>query len=88
MIKGAQKQMIVVRTAGSHYFEEAYFVLKSTLRPQRGKRNDLLAEADRIIRESENARSGKQPRRRFSPGWFLLGCAAGCALGILVCLLF
>ena len=28
MIKGAQKQMIVLRTADSRYFDEAYFVLR------------------------------------------------------------
>ena len=28
MIKGAQKQMIVVRTGNSPYFDEAYFVLR------------------------------------------------------------
>ncbi len=61
MIKGAQKQMIVVRTGNSRYFDEAYFVLKRQLETKAGEREDLLTEADRILRESE-------PKRRKSRG--------------------
>ena len=56
MIKGAQKQMIVIRTGASKYFDEAYFVLKSGIKPKREEQTDLLAEANRILKESENAK--------------------------------
>ena len=56
MIKGAQKQMIVVRTGASKYFDEAYFVLKSGINPARGERTDILSEANRILQESESVR--------------------------------
>ena len=49
MIKGAQKQMIVVRTGDSRYFDEAYFVLRREIKAHRGSRNDMLTEANRII---------------------------------------
>ena len=52
MLRGAQKQMIVVRTRNSRVFEEAYFVVR------RGKtmppvcKEDMLWEANRIIERS------------------------------------
>ena len=54
MIKGAQKQMIVVRTGHSHYFDEAYFVLRREMRAPRCKR-DMLREANRILEEGKPA---------------------------------
>ena len=87
MIKGAQKQMIVVRTGASKYFDEAYFVLKSGINPARGERTDILSEANRILQESESVRSGKKKTR--SPWiWFCLGLAVGSVLMWVLRLLF
>ena len=86
MIKGAQKQMIVLKTATSCYFEEAYFVLKSDIKPRKQDRTDLLTEANRILKESESVRSG---RRRAGKSWLwfalglMLGVAATAAFGFL-----
>ena len=56
MIKGAQKKMIVVKTAESAVFEEAYFVLR---RDSIAEEEDMVREASRII-ESH----GMKKRRR------------------------
>lgn len=58
MIKGAQKRMIVIKTAGSKVFEEAYFVL----RKQAENRSfaDMVDEANRII----EACDGKKAKGR------------------------
>ena len=46
MLKGAQKKMIVVKTADSRLFEEAYFVVrKDTV----SSCDDMVGEANRII---------------------------------------
>ena len=82
MIKGAQKQMIVLRTGGSRYFDEAYFVLRSGVSPGRGQRTDLLAEANRILEESENLRTGKRKKRGVWL-WFAMGVAVG-AMSVLI----
>ncbi len=89
MIKGAQKQMIVLRTGASRYFDEAYFVLKSGISPGRGERPDLLAEANRILAESESLHSGKR-RGRGAWLWFAIGIAVGAVGGMLaaMCLLW
>ncbi len=46
MIKGAQKNMIVVKTADSPHFEEAYFVMRTR---REAEASDMMAEANRII---------------------------------------
>ena len=87
MIKGAQKQMIVLRTGGSRYFDEAYFVLRQGVNPDRAQEPDLLTEAKRILAESESRKTG----RRMKPPawlWFTIGLATGTfgALIVAACL--
>ena len=78
MIKGARKQMIVIRTGDSRYFDEAYFVLRREFPIQKGASGEMLIEADRILRESTtDTRIGKKKRKRswlpFCIGFFLGG---------------
>lgn len=86
MIKGAQKQMIVVRTGDSRYFDEAYFVLRREVKPRRGTRDEMLKEANRILEESgiDLPRRKKLPR---GPLLFLAGILCGVAVAVLACLL-
>ena len=51
MLKGCQKQMIVLRGTGSEIFEEAYFVLKKVPDGSVGK-SAMLLEANRIVEEN------------------------------------
>lgn len=87
MIKGAQKQMIVVRTGSSPYFDEAYFVLRRDIHPGQQEKTDILSEADRILRESGGG-IRRECRRKRGRIWiaaaFLLGVAVGIALHFLV----
>ncbi len=82
MLKGAQKQLIVLRTGSSRYFDEAYFIVRKELRPGRAERRDLLAEANRILRDSLAQREPPR-RRRWRPiaGAFLL-MLLGALLGV------
>lgn len=80
MIKGAQKQMIVLRTADSRYFDEAYFVLRREFPIQKGASGEMLVEADRILREGTTdtrmvKKKGKRALLSFCIG-FLLGGGA------------
>ena len=83
MIKGAQKQMIVVRTGDSRYFDEAYFVLRREVKARRRACGEMLSEADRILRESGLEVS---THRRIPRGvWlFLLGGLAGAGIAVLM----
>ena len=87
MIKGAQKQMIVVRTSDSRYFDEAYFVLRREIRPHRKHKTDMLSEADRILRETEF--DSPRKKRRLPKGilFFLLGSLCGGGAAVLLFLL-
>lgn len=94
MIKGAQKQMIVLRTGDSHYFDEAYFVLRRELHANRCSK-DMLREANRILEENALSDTGERGngrpkagrRRLMSLLWFLLGLALGAGSALALCLL-
>lgn len=74
MLKGCQKEMIVVHTKDSPLFEDAFFVL----RPQKSEepRGDILAEANRII-ESGSGYFERRRRRENKKLWFLAGALVG-----------
>lgn len=52
MLRGSQKQMIVVRTKDSRMFEEAYFVMRRGVSQREADAPDMLWEANRIIESS------------------------------------
>ena len=83
MIKGAQKQMIVVRTSDSRYFDEAYFVLRREVGAKQSSKTDMLSEANRILEESGVLTQRHRARVRPCFWFFLLGLVlggGGCAL--------
>ena len=88
MMKGTHKQMVVVRTSGSRYYEAAYFVLRDGGLPPTDSESTMVAEANRILDESQLM---PQPRRRRLPSRrasFALGVAVGGAVcGLLALLL-
>ncbi len=87
MIKGARRQLIVLRTGNSRYFDEAYFVLKGEERLKEAKNRDLIREANRILSESiphGKAAKGGRGRRLLLFG---AGSLFGAVLGVLGALL-
>ena len=92
MIKGTQKQMIVLRTGESRYFDEAYFVLRREIKNDHQNYSDILREANRILEESrffpnDPGKSNKK-RRMLAAIAFLAGALCGIGLGVLLGLLF
>ena len=98
MLKGAQKNMIVVRTRDSRLFEEAYFVMRRNATATSADESDMLWEANRILESSvaggrgDGVKSSRVPL----PGqgllrglvWFFLGfLTGGGAVGLLWVLL-
>lgn len=75
MIRGTQKRMVVVKTAESKCFEEAYFVVR---RECPTGRDDMIGEANKIIEQLE---CGKRNAREERSGVFrnvaLLVCGGG-----------
>ncbi len=76
MMKGCQREMILLQTKESPLFESAYFVL----RRQRVTvpYTDMLAEANRIIGEGNGYLKRRGRRRILLP--FLLGAVLGAGL--------
>lgn len=74
MIRGLNKQVIVVRDTGSDYFEEAIFIVDPSVRAADA---DLAAEAHRLIAAS----SGKTPKKhRKRVKWLIPAALLGGAL--------
>ena len=77
MVRGTQKQMVVLQTRNSIYYEQAYFVLREG-REYRGEASgSMMEEANRILDECALM---PQPRvrRRLSRGLlFVLGILLG-----------
>lgn len=88
MIRGIRKDMIHMKPRGSRYFEEVLFIL----RPQSGRlreedRRSMVAEAHRILRESQ-PRGGDRAREVLIPFfWGLLGGSLSVGLIWLITLL-
>lgn len=95
MLRGARKNMIVVRTRDSRVFEEAYFVMRRD-RGTAVDEADMLWEANRIL-ESTVPHGGREPRGASAAGrrrwvrnllWFGMGlCSGGGITGLLWLLL-
>lgn len=87
MIKGARKQMIVVRTGDSRYFDEAYFVLREDAQRERKKSTDILNEANRILSEITPDSSPDRQKRNHQWFFFGIGGICGAVLSAIVTLL-
>ena len=55
MLRGIQKNIIQMRTPNSRFFEEVYFILRAERRKE-GTKDEMLAEANRILSESDTDR--------------------------------
>lgn len=73
MIRGCQREMIVLQTKESPLFESAYFVLRRGYRP--APHGDMLAESNRIIGEGKSYFKKRRKRDRVLP--FLCGFLLG-----------
>ncbi len=82
MIKGAKKQMIVIRTGDSRYFDEAYFVLRRNVN-EKDAHHDILREANRILADRTDLRLRERPHRR---RWlfFAVGILCGAAAALVL----
>ena len=88
MLKGAQKRMVMLRTADSSIFEAAYFILRDDAAPPtQDTQPTMLEEANRILSQSfaphGAVKSPKQGCLRKLWRWlpaFVLGLLCGAGL--------
>lgn len=83
-MRGYQKRVIFVKNTGSRHIEEAYFVMRSDVSGAEVSRELVVAEADRIIKESfADAGRGFIYRKR----WYILSFFIGCAITLAACII-
>jgi hypothetical protein len=87
MIKGARKQMIVVRTGNNRYFDEAYFVLREEVQRESRKNTDILSEANRLLEEMTPKLSPTVKSKKQQWLFFGIGGLCGAVLSIILTLL-
>lgn len=88
MVKGTHKQMVVVRTKDSRYYEQAYFVLRDGHAPGGEREDTMMAEANRILDESMLMPQPRRRRKLSRSLAFVLGALVGVALCLLCRWLF
>lgn len=78
-MRGSEKRVIFLRDTGSRYFEEAYFVLRRGIAEADTPEEDMVREAQRIIRDcgAYPCRGRKMGAKALS---FLAGAASAGAL--------
>lgn len=64
MLKGCQRKIIVLKNTGSNIFEEAYFVIRESAGRAHISEADMIAEANRIIKENGTA-SSALPKKKW-----------------------
>ena len=89
MVKGINKQMIVLRIEGNRIYESACFILKNEVIRSRESEKDMLSEANRILEGMELRRFSRKKRvwhKRvlFSLLLLLVGGAIGFFLSFLL----
>lgn len=85
LLKGCKKNLIVVKSIGSDYIEEAYLILKPEL-PAGVAKEDIVKEANRLVHEYETGK--KKKRRSFSLASFLIGAFLTGAVALILYLIF
>ncbi len=88
MIRGIQKEVIMLKTDKNSIFEVVYFMLRSDI--AKPSENDILREANKIVEESCSRKKRKSDERKnkFKCGipFFIFGSLMGIITTLLVCL--
>ena len=87
MVKGIQREMVIVRTQESELFEMAYFILRADTQRKSGQKS-IISEANSIVSAvcADGLRSKKEKRRNIymRSMLFLAGALCGAlVLGVI-----
>ena len=80
MVKGIQREMVMVRTAESELFEMAYFILRSDTEKKYAPKS-IIYEANSIVSavcaDGACEKEKRKRQRRAGTLWFAAGALAG-----------
>ena len=87
MVKGIQREMVIVRTTESEIFDTAYFVLRADARIKNGQKS-IIAEANGIVSAmcADTRQEKKEKTRKMWIRMLLFsgGVLVGCSLCMLL----
>ena len=86
MIRGVQRKMIVIRNIDGRLFDEAHFILKTSVKETESEKDELLREANRIISEHSYPACRKK-RKKYSHKALILSFFCGLVLSAALCIL-
>ena len=79
VLKGTQRRMIKISGCADTVFEEAYFILRPSTGQNDMSKSDIIAEANRIIRENallSDKKEGKSIKISLGLFWLLITTSA------------
>ncbi len=89
MIRGINRQMIVIKLEGSRLYDSACFLLRRDARTFGAGEGDMISEANRILADMD-VKGSRRRRKGRAKGVFMLllglilGAAAGFGLSFLI----
>lgn len=78
MVKGCQRQMVVLKCASDSAFESAYFILKNE-KQKSFSEDEIIAQANKIIAENCFARAKKRRIKTALVAFASFACGAALA---------
>lgn len=86
MVKGINKQMIVLKLDGNGIYDSACFVLRNEVRHSKESEKDMLCEANRILAQMDIKKPRRSGARRFFKRllWSVILLAVGAVAGFLL----
>ncbi len=85
MIKGINKQMIVLKIEGNRLYESACFVIRDEINREKEAPRDMLAEANKILEGMNLTEPKKKKKHRLLKLLLLLTFALACAAAGFFC---
>lgn len=80
MVKGIQRQMVVVNISENETFETAYLVMRPNV--SRKREDDMVAEANRLVDSLVGHKRKK--KKKWGAASFFIGVLIGTAIGALL----
>ncbi len=82
MVKGINKQMIVLKLEGNRIYDSACFILKNEVQRSKDNQNDMLYEANRLLGEMDikkykGKKKGFWRKLIFALSFLILGAVIG-----------
>lgn len=87
MVKGCERRLVIYKSKNSKYFSEVHFIMKEDVDCKKEKRRDIIAEANKIVDETNMQTEFVKRKKREKLSkflFFLLGAAFSSAFFLIL----